>query len=90
MSTDSMDIYEYLEDCIRLHEDLEMMADEVNLLIHDVMLAAEEIREDLASIDRRINRCLPPVGRFVRQESVKCLDFQGSAPASGEELPWEA
>ena len=78
-----------LEDCIDLYEELENAMDSIDLLISEMTLAAEDIRDAFENIDQNIAACTRRLRRLNMSESRRNMAFQGSfeipMPEAGRE-----
>ena len=78
-----------LEDCIDLYEELEDAMESIDLLISEITLAAEDIRDTFENIDQNLAACTRRLRRLNMSEYRRNMAFQGSfeipTPEAGRE-----
>lgn len=74
-----------LQNCISLYDELESAMNDIDLLVHDIHMASEDIRESFDIIDRRMERCTDVLRDLSYRPLSTFINFQGSvvAPESG-------
>ena len=77
-SVQSQDYELLLEDCINLYEELESAMDSIELLISEMTLAAEDIRDSFEDIEQSMAACTRRLRGLNREEAHRKASFQGS------------
>lgn len=81
MNSKDRDYERLLESCIKLYDELESARNYINLLVTDIHIATEEIRDSFDIIDQRMNRCTELLRHLSYRPLSSFINFQGSVVA---------